>query len=231
MFKKLVFCLAAVFWCTAGSAATLDLKDFEFQNQVVGVTEIAQNIPRLNDGDPTSVASFSFGSKDGGGTGSPVVALRYDVSGLGAFDSVSVTVGGRHFVVDDFSSTIAKLFDIRIGAVGFGGSFDFIDVTQPVGQTQSLTLTRGTNDAFDLNRYLNPGAGELEIFVSSTFGSSMCDTASVPGNALCFSSIRLHELAVTPNLTNPPAPVPLPAGLPLLAAGLGALALVRRKRS
>lgn len=228
MFKKLVFCLAAVFWCTAGSAATLDLKDVEYQNQVPGVTAATVNLAGLDDGDPTSSTLFNFASDNDGDTGSPVMELTYDVSGLGDFDSVSITVGGRHIVRDDFTSS-TTLFDIRIGAVGFGARADFIDVTEPFGETQTLTLTRGTNDAFDLDKYLSPDGGELTIFVSSTFGGSTCDAGLVEANQ-CLSTIQLYELAVTPNLTNPPAPVPLPAGLPLLAAGLGALALVRRKR-
>lgn len=72
------------------------------------------------------------------------------------------------------------------------------------------------------------GNGMISIGLTGT-GTS---TASGAGNLITqFSTNAAAEATVTYTYTPPTSEVPLPAGLPLLLAGLGGLALVRRRKS
>jgi choice-of-anchor A domain-containing protein len=67
-------------------------------------------------------------------------------------------------------------------------------------------------------------------FSGSTEGSVIAKTIDLSNGELHYQPFR-GDLPEMPTVNPPPAPVPLPAGLPLLLAALGGLALIRRARA
>lgn len=135
----------------------------------------------------------------------------------------------------------------------------FVDFSVAVagGSTRTLTdLTLGggdlvaREDAFSNIGFadaINTPSVELEIFEDTLTGSQTSETAmlvslssldlfgTVEGNTFVDGATAgLSTFSLTFDLAGtapPPSPIPLPAGLPLLLAGLGGLALLRRRKT
>ena len=140
---------------------------------------------------------------------------------LGAGDDLAVTVVGDGLI--DGATLLgagddALLFHLDPGAVG-SSAFGLFDGGEG---TDEVRFNRFASDALSAVAVpggfavsVRDGASDLEAtllgFESFAFDDATLSTAEVVGLA--------------------PAPIPLPAGLPLLAAGLGAVALARRGRT
>lgn len=98
---------------------------------------------------------------------------------------------------------------------GLGANFNGIVVTFDSVALQVLSWDIFSYSEAEDDYFSGPGGSEQGIVVTDDGGwvSLFSDTPS--------------QWVVT---RDPPAPIPLPAGLPLLAAALGALALLRRRR-
>ena len=158
------------------------------------------------------------------------------------------------------TTTLSFAFDPSPFISGELTVFDFlIDFSVAVTGGSSRTLTDVTlgggdlfaeDDAFsDVNfadAIDNPSVF-VNIFEATSGGSQTSMTDDLEGvtslnllgraNGLTFTSIAeagLSTFSLTFDLAGtapPPSPVPLPAGLPLLLAGLGGLALLRRRKT
>ncbi|UWQ22746.1 VPLPA-CTERM sorting domain-containing protein [Jannaschia sp. W003] len=162
-------------------------------------------------------------------TGGDVVGIfagSLDLSGAG-----SAGAGGLPF--DLFSASDAAA--IQSDSTGSFDTYEFDAAPANFG-TDGLTLaTSGTGDAFAV---LGANSGN-EVGVPTGYASGQALAGT-----LTFANQTFAALGVTPgsyvfSLPNdtitvrfgPTAPVPLPATLPLLLAGFGGLALLRRRRA
>lgn len=125
------------------------------------------------------------------------------------------------------------------------------------GSTRTLTdVTLGGGDLFAtvdasseviFEDAINASSVVLEIFEDTEFGSQTSDSAMLGGVSTLglfglvegatfveTATAGLSTFSLTFDLSGtapPPATIPLPAGLPLLLAGLGSLALLRRRKT
>jgi len=159
------------------------------------------------------------------------------------------------------ASTTTLSFALTPGAsVTEFAVFDFfVDFSVAVSGASSRTLTDvtlgggdliATEDAFSkigfADAIISPSV-ELEIFEDTLTGSQTSETAmlgglssldlfgTVEGNTFVDGATAgLSTFSLTFDLAGtapPPSPIPLPAGLPLLLAGLGGLALLRSRKT
>ena len=183
------------------------------------------------------------------------VALNQFDTALGVLNSVTLTVVGRvdgNASFDNGSNNptevIANL-SAEIEATGPGASFTII--VEPIGSrtvslgadegelggipdfagtdSASITGVTGTDtDTVTLNSgfgaYLGTGTFLVDFDADAT--SNVSGTGNV---AAFFETFASAEVSVVYDYTA--APVPLPAGLPLLLAGLGGLAYLKRRTS
>ena len=148
----------------------------------------------------------------------------------------------------DTASGLAHLFSFFVDfnvAVSGGSTRTLTDVTLGGGDLSA------TGDAFSEVIFvdvINTPSVELEIFEDTRTGSSQTsETAmlgglssldlfgTVEGNTFVDGATAgLSTFSLTFDLAGtapPPSPIPLPAGLPLLLAGLGGLALLRGRKT
>ncbi len=120
----------------------------------------------------------------------------------------------------------------------FGPSFDFS------GSTLTITHLLTGHQAADFNGYtFNDVLGVLGDFTGFSIlsdNTGLFDLTRISFDAenlfVNFQSLSFEGFEETPTIVlgievGGPAPIPLPASLPLLVAGLGALAFARRRRS
>jgi hypothetical protein len=139
------------------------------------------------------------------------------VTGLGVTSDVGVVQDGMWYdrVTMDGDSTTWS-FDTSVTA--WGGDFDL----SPVGNGQSLKFTLDGADELDMQ--LAVYEPTFYGFITDTSFSSLAIESGDRGGLA-----ETYEMDnVTFGLAHPVAAVPLPAGLPLLIAAMGGLALVRR---
>ncbi len=173
-----------------------------------------------------SVIAAGFAAAMALGAPASAALIEFDVSGLYmSKDSGEVYAPTGTFRWDNASFTISD-----------------VNVTSPFS-TYTSGLYDSTAEEFTLFGSGSSGATELAI---SVFGTWFNDLESgAPGDTFFFGADPRETLAGSPSilgfgidptlyariLPDPggPAPVPLPAGLPLLAAALGGLAFFRKR--
>jgi len=148
-----------------------------------------------------------------------------DQSGWGAGMSISRVTGA---IQTGGASTGSDLWQHT-------GVVDFITRSNAVGALYANTgWADRTEYTFDLVftstnvQVLVDGNLEIDISAADAGVSAFADGAFGFFN---FSQPRVRYAGIEEAVLPPPDVIPLPAGLPLLAAGLGALALLRRKRA
>ncbi|MEM9583897.1 MAG: VPLPA-CTERM sorting domain-containing protein [Pseudomonadota bacterium] len=166
----------------------------------------SQPLPTTGTGD----IELSFYSGSAGFTGSTL---------LGNLQTISVEdVAASSTVSSEFNFSFAEL---TVDLSGF-------DIDAMIGDTFSITKTVsgtggyqiiGTGQTSGTNYGTNPGFAPFTNRTFSTIG---------PGGIGSVAFSNSYKVFVDDGATDPMSPVPLPAGLPLMLAGLGAFGLLRR---
>lgn len=217
MLKLTTATAAALFSAGIAQAAVIDFEDFEHGDAInsVSVGGVTAAVSVVNPRRSIDQA-LAF---DTSRTGTPDPDLEGPFSG-------PITNPGKVLIIaqnsrepndERFGGTITFLFDQLVDFTSFA-AFDAFDNTGPLvvsadtGQTQSFDTGSGDN-ASDLFTDLNfVGISEL--------------TFSLPGSgAIDDLTFEISEFG-----GETPAPIPVPAALPLMLAGLGGLAWVGRRR-
>lgn len=136
-----------------------------------------------------------------------------------------LTFGGAGGNTSSF--TLSASQDVTLNAfLGFAQQFNTGAIFDVTGSGVA-----STGNAFSTSGFLSTGTPVSDSFaggpLSLTGGETYTFTTT---NAGVLTQSHLTGLDFTAATTNP-APVPLPAGLPLLLAGLGGLAWMRRRQS
>lgn len=178
-----------------------------------------------------------------------------DANGIEVTTSSTASTTTLSFNLDPGASISG--FDTATGLEHLFSFFVDFNVAVAGGSTRTLsdvTLSGGdlfaTVDAFSKIGFadaINTPSIELEIFEDTLTGSQTNDTEMLGGLSSLdlFGTVEgktfvdgatagLSTFSLTFDLAGtapPPSPVPLPAGLPLLLAGLGGLALLRRRKT
>jgi hypothetical protein len=158
---------------------------------------------------------------------------RYNgLTGTAEIDGATVTVDSPSNIRigNDTSSgrdfaTVSMFANGSVGALAVQSiSLDLIDLTETAISDEALSASNLTAFAMPTGSvfFRNPDNGVAGGFEPATFGF--------------FGWFEVTDYAVqlndgSGNVDPTPAPVPLPAGFPLLAAGLGALWALRRSRT
>ena len=141
---------------------------------------------------------------------------------------------------DYFDSGFTLTFDNKVNAVGFEVGdwatccfepttdlFMSFDGGAPILVASAEQRSQGEFPSQDDPSDLVP-----EIFIAAFDDSGAFNSLSFWGNGIDEVLVAGGQVryALIDQGTLPPAPIPLPAGLPLLAAGMGALALAKRRK-
>lgn len=238
--KSFMFAAVSALCITSVSAHAATLSDL-----VGGAT--------LTEGDVT-FSGFAFTDN----VPSPAFAGDFvaDPNGIEVTTSSTASTTTLSFNLDPGASISG--FDTASGLAHLFSFFVDFNVAVSGGSTRTLTdVTLGggdlfaTGDAFSEVIFvdvINTPSVELEIFEDTRTGSSQTsETAmlgglssldlfgTVEGNTFVDGATAgLSTFSLTFDLAGtapPPSPIPLPAGLPLLLAGLGGLALLRSRKT
>ena len=238
--KNFMFAAVSALCITSVSAHAATLSDL-----VGGAT--------LTEGDVT-FSGFAFTDN----VPSPAFAGDFvaDPNGIEVTTSSTASTTTLSFSLDPGASISG--FDTASGLEHLFSFFVDFNVAVSGGSTRTLTdVTLGggdlfaTGDAFSEVIFvdvINTPSVELEIFEDTRTGSSQTsETAmlgglssldlfgTVEGNTFVDGATAgLSTFSLTFDLAGtapPPSPIPLPAGLPLLLAGLGGLALLRSRKT
>jgi hypothetical protein len=163
------------------------------------------------------------------------LTLTGSVSGLAAGESLdggpsTIVLDLKAFITASVASNPSLSVDVNpiangtFSATAYDGAIDFGGTS---GVTYAdLDATDADSSVFTSGLAAFIGSGTFTM-VLDALGQS---TGSGPGNLVTQFNTNASAIGgVTYNYT-PPAAVPLPAGLPLLLAGLGGLALLRRRK-
>lgn len=122
-------------------------------------------------------------------------------------------------------------FSIRLGRNG-NGPQDFLIEMAVNGASSFATVLTGSSIATNGTSFLNIDLSSFDAITSASFRLIAWGARKQKGSLGLANDATLGRgFVLDGELSPPPAPIPLPAGLPLMLAGLGALALVRRRRS
>lgn len=170
-------------------------------------------------------SSFSFGGTfDGEITGDPSAKRPYKLGISAYFDQYTLNetvdiagIVGSDFSIEEASEHALFLLESLIAPYTTG---DLLDAIDPYVTVSTLTPTA---IAGTFGGTLPYSMGEVEETVCG-FVSIFSGSCALPDEAgFGFELALFYETEM--------APVPLPAGLPLLAGGLAALAMLRRRRA
>ncbi|MGB0661623.1 MAG: choice-of-anchor E domain-containing protein [Mangrovicoccus sp.] len=174
-------------------------------------------------------------------------------SSLGTLTSATVTLSGtvsgdvRAESTDAQAATVTLNLSALITANLFGDSSVSIDVEPISANTLNATAFDGTLDfggtsgttltgltASDTDSATYTGADLAQFIGTGSFTSDLLAAGSSSGSGAgnlftAFATSAQATLTVVYEYTPDVAPVPVPAALPLLGAGLGALAMIRRR--
>lgn len=138
--------------------------------------------------------------------GSNHIRIGMESGGFGDNAAPSPYLANGFWIIEEIAGVSTVLYE--------QAAFDFV-----AGQTYDISLTvTGSSVSFDFGSLGSSIYADTFVASASTTGSVGVYTES--------QTAAFSNLAVVENT----APVPLPAGLPLLLAGLGGLALIRRTR-
>ena len=161
--------------------------------------------------------------------GSPGDAMTLDIGALSP--DITVGISGRIVSAEDiFTFSTTGGFTMQFasllgdGVEGFDSTFDRETSKDRTGKTATFKLT-GMPDVHFASDALNTRPGDL-IFSSLTGGDFTFTIDGTDGFGSAYDIILRTLPASGPGTT----PVPVPAALPLLAGGLGALTVLRRRR-
>lgn len=198
--------LIGAFFSTAAHAAVFDLFSDRttFESELTSLTTETFNgfaVDQSFNGFAVDVGDFSLNA-DAIGNRNLIDALPAVPNG-GDIDGTTFL----NYFLNGSSATI--VFDAAITAVGFD-----IQNFGNVGNVSTLSVLDGVFDQTDI-----PGGTLFFGLVSDTAFTSLTFTSEI------------NDGFALDNLTyGTTAPIPVPAGLPLILGGLGAIAMLRRKR-
>jgi len=190
-----------------------------FLSNLVGVGN--ENFEGIASGTSANGLALSFPGSMG--------ALTATISGSGAA-FVDNSPGAGRFATSgsQFLENVRVGFNLAfsgpVAAFGFYGT-DIGDINSQL----SLTLTGGAVQNFDIGHTLNGPSGGLLFWgiiadnASETF-TSIAFAGTSSGDAFGFDDMVIGDLDQVVS------PIPLPAALPLFAAGLGLMGMVNRRR-
>lgn len=203
--------VAGVMAAGAVNAAEIDFTDAAFATTFPGVFD--QTVATVEvDGVEFTIAAFARGT-NGFRQTFDSAGLNFGVGGNG-MSAIAITANA------DVTYTAATGADRSIASFSSGMLFD-LDVDGMVALTGLAFGTTSSTIAFP---EIAVGAGTEFLFYA--------DFSARAGFDSLFASAVLSGLTFeTETITDPTTPVPLPAGLPLMLAGLGALGIVKRRKS
>lgn len=183
----------------------------------------------LSAGAASSAVIFNDGATDPNGEYRGVGSLDVVFNSTGGTQSISFTLFGADSV-DGFGNGYDDVFSVSLnGNLLFEGLFNMSGGGSNVSTTNVL--------GWAWNTITNPGgafsggstsfSGLIDLLAGS---NTLTFSFASPGPLNNGNQGTNDESWALNNLDISVAAVPLPAGLPLLGAGLGALALVRRRR-
>jgi hypothetical protein len=174
-------------------------------------------------GSPASAATFDInGFFDGGVLG----RVDFDFSVTGDFDADVTNVTQGVEVRQLTSSVFGSGFEDAIGNLGYNyfASADHLVFGGLNNGVVGVNLTSGAPDfGFAINEFTSPAP-----FVPSIPGTDEFFVLQVLPDTDFSSLSTLISLNVMPG--SGPSPIPVPASMPLLLAGIGALAFWRKRR-
>ncbi|WP_195822746.1 VPLPA-CTERM sorting domain-containing protein [Roseobacter sp. MH60115] len=160
----------------------------------------------VNSGDTVRADGFSLTFRNIEANGFSYSKVDSDGTWFGLSAGGEITSVDLVFGVD----TIVETYDIGFG-LGTGADTAAFQISGANGTSGLNSLDPGGTYAFDM--------GTIPVFLAG-------ETYTLTNNAL-FATIAAFELSSPQS----PSVVPLPASLPLLLAGFGAIGLLRRRRT
>lgn len=205
------FSMAGISSATAITVTTsLDLPEFATANP--SAASVSGNIPVL---DEHVFGSVSSERKSPWDAPNSTVNFTLNTSLYSSIRTIDTTIGARASATYTFQTQM-KAVSLVWGTVGVQNTISFFLNGLPVqwmGQDFTLTGAEIRN--------------QLDLGTAPDLKSAFVSVTNITFDELVFTAGRpAFEFA---NLTV--TPIPLPAGLPLLAAGLVALGLIRRRRN
>lgn len=177
---------------------------------------------------PAAGATIDFGPAQGFAGVSSYSEDGFDMAFTGSSFIGTGSVGNQNFNGFDLSGSLAELDGDATMTItlGGGGTFDFSSILWAQNSPDPVVFTGTRADASTVVRNLTgPLADTPGASVVAFTGFDDLVSLEIDGNGGFFA--LMDDIVVTPSDS---AVVPLPTTLPLLLAGLGGIALARRRR-
>lgn len=232
---------------TIALAALLSLSVGAAQAATMTFTPTADGDVQTFGGDDVDTTDTTLSFVQSGGLARNAI-LEFDLSAIA--DDATINSATISFTLTSFVTNTGTESNVDVFAYNGDGTVDIDDFDATATQVVDETITTSFFETITLpsggtfpSRVLTTAAGDVLSFmfdtvapVSSALAGDLLTLRVETDNFASFQFAALEngtfdaaQLSIdyTPAVTTPP--VPLPAGLPMLLAGLGAFAWVRRK--